>query len=304
MKRVVLSLFFTLSFLNAGVFDNIFGDKKAKDAFSSGDYAKSAQIYSNIKGDKALYNKGVSLYKDGNFVEALRAFGGVSDPNLEFEKLYNLGNTFVNLGRLHEAKFSYESALKIRDDEDAKFNLDLVTKELEKEKEGEEKDPQQRDDQTEDSRQDGYNDNNQTDPNDRKDDTKDGKSTTENEEEESRTHNQYSGSQNQEKDKNKKDAAQIEKEKQSDSNSDFLEAAKANKEKRLEASKEQGEKDTIDEKEEPKNDEPIDTPLENKEAISDMELRKWERSLDKRGLNTRMLKLDTKGDRVEDLKPW
>ncbi|QKF64416.1 tetratricopeptide repeat protein [Campylobacter corcagiensis] len=295
-KIIVLALF--LNLVNAGIFDV----KKAKKAFEDENFTKAAKIYSNISGDKALYNKGVSLYKDGNFTEALRAFGGVTDPNLEFEKLYNLGNSFANLGRFDEAKFSYESALKIKDDEDAKFNLDIVTKELEKEKKGEESDPGKKDDKTEDKRKDGYSDNNQSDQNERRDDTKGQKSQNEYKEDDNKSSNQYSGSQNQEKDKNKKDSAQIKKE----NSSDISQASNEEADK-LKADENETKKDLNDKQN--SSDLPLDESVkdidQNSDPISDMELKKWQKILKDRELSTRMLELKRQGDpNDEDLKPW
>ena len=41
-----------------------------------------------------------------------------------------------------------------------------------------------------------------------------------------------------------------------------------------------------------------------KEPISDKELRKYQKMLDQRGINTLMVPLETKGDDNHELKPW
>lgn len=99
-----------------------------------------------------FYNLGVSAYKAGELEEAAKAFQqalGSTDKELQAKSLYNLGNSYYRIGEAIEQQNptqaipayqkslrSYENALALQpDDEDAKFNKQLVEKKLEKLKE-------------------------------------------------------------------------------------------------------------------------------------------------------------------------
>lgn len=298
MMRFLIFLF-CVSFLNAGIFDA----KNAKAAFDNKNYAKAAEIYSNINSSQAKFNQGVSLYKGGNFKDALNSFKSIDDPSLEFNKEYNLGNTYANLGDLENAKTSYEKALKIKDDDDAKHNLEVINR---LQKQNEEKQKKQENEQKKDQKEKNSQDNNSTNQNKNADDLKDDKSKDQNKDEKDSPHNQNSGNQNQETNDDKKDSAQTKKEQNSKNNNDFAKASDENKEQKADDQKNNQNSQNDNSQKSSSKDERLDAKenLPPKEEISDMELRKWEKTLNDRGVNTRMLELNTKGDRNEDLKPW
>ena len=101
---------------------------KAKESYNLGDYKTAAEIYKSLNLPKAKYNEGVANYKDGNFSQALQNFKDVKDDNLSFERLYNLGNTYANLHDFNKSILSFKKALEIKDDNDTRFNLELVEK--------------------------------------------------------------------------------------------------------------------------------------------------------------------------------
>ena len=82
--------------------------------------------------DKINYNKANALYKQKKYKEALNLYSTIQDKELEFKKLFNMGNSLAHLGKTDQAIKSYEDALKIKDDADAKFNIELLKKEKQK----------------------------------------------------------------------------------------------------------------------------------------------------------------------------
>jgi len=229
MKNIFLSLFIVVQFLSASIFDfQILNE--AKKAYESGDYEKSAKLYKKIAEDgkdEAKFNAADALYKAEKFQEALKLFKSISSDNLQFKKLHNIGNCYAKLKKFDDAISMYEKALKIKEDKDTRFNLELL-KELNKKKDKDKKSKQ------------NSNKNQSSNQRDNK--------------------NQSSKNKNQKKKSNsKKDRVQ-------QSNQNMV-----------------------------KTDEPI----------SDMEVRKWNKVLNQRGIHTLMLPLQTNTKGTEDEKhPW
>lgn len=120
-------------------FENI---EKAEQAYKNKEYSKASQNYREVNpNSEVFYNLGNSLYKEKKYEDAIKAYSKVVTENkaLEAQKLYNIGNSYVKTNKLEKAKEFYEKALKIKDDKDAKENLELVNKELEKQKEQQQK---------------------------------------------------------------------------------------------------------------------------------------------------------------------
>ena len=136
-KKVALVLtFFSLSYnttLEASLLD-FWHLHEGKKAYENGEYnsAKSEFLGVEKSSDALSYNIGNSLYKDGKYKEAITQYEKIKEKDLEFEKLHNLGNAYAKLGETQKAIESYENALKIKDDEDTKYNLDILKKEEEK----------------------------------------------------------------------------------------------------------------------------------------------------------------------------
>ena len=122
MRIFISLLFITFTFSWASVFDFKYLDD-AKKAYENKDFEKAADSYSKVNSDEAKFNEADSLYKAKKYEDALKAYSSISNKNLEFDKLYNMGNSYANLKDIEKAIKSYEDALKIKDDEDAKYNL-------------------------------------------------------------------------------------------------------------------------------------------------------------------------------------
>jgi len=132
------------NYVNASILD-FQTIKKAKEAYEKNDYDSAVNDYKEIPPSQQRdYNLANSLYKKGNFKEAIDLYKNIEteDSNLNFQRLHNLGNSYVKNKDLQNAKKSYEEALKIKNDPQTKENLDLVNKALKNKENQENKDNQ------------------------------------------------------------------------------------------------------------------------------------------------------------------
>jgi len=141
MKKVLIYILLSLSILNAGVLDAYYVHK-AEQEYKQGDYKQAIENFQKIEkaNDKLRYDLANSYYKLKRYQDAKREYQKISDKSLEFKKLHNLGNCYAKLNQIDDAIKSYESALKIKEDKDTRFNLELLKK---KKKEQEKKKKQQ-----------------------------------------------------------------------------------------------------------------------------------------------------------------
>lgn len=83
-----------------------------------------------------IYNTGNSYYKTNQYKEADTLFSSASESknsNLKKKAFYNRGNAAYRQGKLMEAVENYQRALDIDPkDEDTKYNLDFVKREIER----------------------------------------------------------------------------------------------------------------------------------------------------------------------------
>lgn len=100
-------------------------DQQAQQAYQQKDYAKAAEQFENPNW------KAAAQYKAGDYEQALKNYQ--AQPEQTADSLYNQGNTLAQSGQLKEALAAYQKALAINHEfADAKFNKELVEKELEK----------------------------------------------------------------------------------------------------------------------------------------------------------------------------
>lgn len=96
-------------------------DQQAQTAFEQKDYAKSAQLFADP------YQRGVALYRNGQYAEAIKAFTAVTNPETKLDAQYNLGNAYFQQSDYQKAIAAYEQVLAERPtDTDAKHNLVLA----------------------------------------------------------------------------------------------------------------------------------------------------------------------------------
>lgn len=122
-------------------------DQQAAHALANGDAARAAKLFR----DPAW--KGSAQYRSGDFNGAIKTLKQTDDV----ESLYNMGNALARTGNYQEAISVYDKVLKRDPDhKDAKFNRELLEKELEKQqqnqqqqtdKKGEDKNQQNKQDQ-------------------------------------------------------------------------------------------------------------------------------------------------------------
>ena len=127
----VVPLLFT-AHLHAGITDFKL-IKEAKAAYARGNYKEAVHLFGQIAASKgsaqSYYDLGNALYKAGRYQEALRAYAKVqtSDKELEFRKLFNMGNSYMKLRNCKKAIAMYQKALSIHPkDADARSNLALA----------------------------------------------------------------------------------------------------------------------------------------------------------------------------------
>ena len=256
--------------------------KEAKTAYEKGDYVKAANLYEKIArsgNDAAKLDAGDAWYKAGEYEKALQLYRSIRQKDLQFEKLHNMGNCYAHLGKIDEGIEAYEAALKIREDEDTRFNLELLKKMKEKKenKKDRKNDRQQQNKKNSDG---GKN---------RKDDR------------------QGEGQQNRQKSDEKSERNKSD-EKSGKGKEDGKKDASRNRENRNEKARNGKEK----KREEPDREKGTgasktqNMPRKNDEPISEMELRKWNKVLNQRGIHTLMLPMPTKkSERSDDeTTPW
>ena len=260
MRYILLTLLLTIFTSASSLLDFKYLDD-AKEAYIKKDYKDAERLYSKIENDNAKFNLADTLYREKRYKDAIDIYNSINSKDLEFKKLHNIGNSYAKLNKIDEAIKSYEDALKIKDDEDTKFNLELLKKkkkEQEKKKKKQQKDKNNKN-KKEDKKRDNQNKKNSQDKKDNK------------------------NSQNREKqDKNSKE--------DKDKKKEAEEKSKKDKEKKEEKEKNKERK--------------LNEANQTKAPISNMEERKWQKMLNKRGVNTLMLPLSRGGKKNEEENPW
>ena len=274
VKKVALILF-TAGFLSAGVLDFV-TLKEAKEAYEKGEYKKAASLYEKIAeegSDEARFNAADALYKAGDYKGALKMFESVTSAGMKFEKLHNMGNCYAKLGEIDKGIKAYEEALKIKEDKDTRFNLELLKKLKQKQKQQEKKSQKQK----QNREKNGKNRNSKSGSGEKKQNREQSGKKGENKSEEKRDKGSSKNEQKKGGRNMKKEQAEKERRKGGEKGED----------KRKESAK-MGRAET------------------KKEPISNMELRKWNKELNRRKIQTLMLPLETKPNRGEENEeiPW
>ena len=113
-------------------------DQQGQRAMDARDYAAAAQLFD----DPAW--KAAAQHRAGDYQSAL----GSLEPLAGAQNNYNRGNALARLGRYHEAIAAYDRTLAERPDHaDAKFNKELLEKELERQQQQQDQETQQEQDQ-------------------------------------------------------------------------------------------------------------------------------------------------------------
>ncbi len=248
--RYLIVLISISNLLSASMFDFYYLDR-AKKAYDDGNYTLAQKNYAKVDSDNAKFNEADSLYRQKRYKEAIELYSSIKEKKLEEKKLHNIGNCYAKMDKVDEAIKSYEDALKLGEDNDTKYNLELLKK---KKKEQKKKDKDKDKDK-------------------KKDDKK---------REDSKKEQKENKKESKDKENSKKDK------KEEDNNSKEKDSKKENKDKKREEEKKQSQM----------SEQNITQP-----PISNMEERKWQKMLNKRGVNTLMIPLN-KGKRENEENPW
>lgn len=125
--------------------------------YLEGKFDQANNAYRDAKLDNPTspvidYNLANTLYQKKQYEEAIKLYDDIlkraDDPSLLAKVHYNTGNALFQLNKLPESILAYKDALKINpDDEDAKYNLELVRARLKQESEKQQQEQQQNPDQ-------------------------------------------------------------------------------------------------------------------------------------------------------------
>ena len=294
MKKLIILLLF-IGIANASFLD-VFKIKDAQEAYKKSDYNSTIINYNKVEkpSDDIHYNLGEAYYKDKKYKEALKEFKAVNSKKLEFKKQHNIGNTLAHLKKIEDAIKAYEKALKIKEDKDTRYNLELLKKMKKKQQQKKKQNKKQNKKNKKNDKQNKKNQN-----------KKDGKRGQEknkknkNQQDKKNQDKKNKQSKNNQQNKNKQEKNKENQKKKNANGKDKKDTKKEKaKEKLSEAQKkkqEQAKKQKIGRNGKPK-----------KLPISDMELRKYNKKLDKRGIKTLLLPINTKGAKhnEKNINPW
>ncbi len=134
-------------------------------------------LKSEPRSNEIAFNLGNTYYKEGSFAESLKNFKSAADkassPDLQAHAFYNSGNALYRQEDLNKAGEFYKQALRIDPaDQDAKYNLEVVERALDKKKD-EPKDKDKKDQQKKENKDQSQKDQNKD--QDQKQEPKDGK---------------------------------------------------------------------------------------------------------------------------------
>ena len=139
MKRLIILTLCSSVLAVAGLLD-FKTIEEANKAYQDEKYQKSAALWKGLKKKTPQrdYDMGNAYYKAKQYDKALDAYGKAKGVD-EAQRLHNVGNSYFQQKKLDEAIKSYEEALKIQEDEETRFNLDLAKKQKEEQKKQEQK---------------------------------------------------------------------------------------------------------------------------------------------------------------------
>lgn len=162
-QRAFYVIFFVVGFnclnipqANASEVANIFknSEQQGVEQFSRGNFAAAAEKFTNN------YNKGVALYRAGNYAAAEKEFAEVKNAKLKTAAMYNAGNSQMQQKKWQAAIDNYEQVLlQEPDNSDAKFNLELAKKMLEKQDQQDKQDKNNKKDNKNKNKEDNKEDN-------------------------------------------------------------------------------------------------------------------------------------------------
>lgn len=291
MPRYLLPLLAAAA-LHAGVMD-FHTLAEAKAAYEKGDYAKASEYYGELgdKNDAARYNYADALYQQKKYKEAAKVFSQIASPALKQKALHNLGNSLALSGKTDDALKAYEAALKLGEDKDTRYNLELLQKQKQQQQQNDQNQKEQ--DQNNDQ-QNGQNKEGQQDQKEKQ------RQNAQNGQD--KGHPQQSA---QEENKPQNRDGENNQDREGQAQSQPEQAPEAQKQQSQNASEAEKQPDESAEEKERKTQNAAQAQAAAAQPISDMEERKYNKMLDKRGIKTLMIPLSGKGEpHADETTPW
>lgn len=305
---------------------------KAKESFNLADYKTAAKNYKKLNLLKAKYNEGVANYKDGNFSQALQNFKNVKDDNLSFEILHNLGNTYANLHDFNKSILSFKKALEIKDDNDTRFNLELVEKIKDQNNQNSDNNKEQNQDKNQNNNQNSdknkeqnsqnnseqnsqnskdeneQNKNQQnSEKNEQQNDKQNDNKSNENQEDKNNQETEQSNENKEDKNNQENEQNNDKQENKQNENNNIAQKSIENEQKKDQQKEDENkENQNVGKQVENKKDDKIDEISADIKPISDMEEAKWQKALEHRNIGTFLMPIGQKNHKSEDknVKPW
>ena len=306
MRRWMLPLLMGTA-LQAGIMD-FQTLSEAKRAYEKGDYAAAAEGYAEVRGknDAARYDYANALYRQKKYAEAAGIYAKISEPSLRQKALHNLGNSLAMSGKTDEAIKAYEEALTLGDDEETRYNLELLKKQKEQQKKNDRKQndqDQKKNDQQNDQNQSNQDDQNRSQQNDQQKRKQDQQPNGQNQDKQNQQKDQNGqNSSSQNGDNDQRQGQSQERQEQQEQPREKQQPEEAHSSEASEGRQEQT-GSAEDKAQDKKDGEAAQAAVAD--PISDMEERKYNQMLDKRGIKTLMVPLSGKGEPNEDeTTPW
>lgn len=149
-----LSVVFTIVFLGHAVFmtSTVFAAEDPDDLYKQGRFADAEKEYAKLDMDnpkdlRYRYNRGCSAYQNEDYQGAMAAFSSVlrrtqkdQDNPVRLKAAFNLGNTAYKMGDYASAAAFYRQILlEDSSNEDARHNMEMALRAIEKQKEEQKK---------------------------------------------------------------------------------------------------------------------------------------------------------------------
>lgn len=286
-------LFFTS--LSAGLTD-FKTIQEAKEAYEAKEYSKSAALFNSLdtKSPQKAYDIGNAYYKAKKYDEAIKAYEQAQGID-EIARLHNIGNSYFQKNELKKAIDSYEKALKIKEDEDTRFNLELAKEKKKQQEKEQQQNGQKNRDKQEQEKNEQENqqnkDQNQSQQNDQN-------NKQQNLDKNKQDDQQKQGRQNKNQEQNKQDDQQ-----NKDKNQQNQQEETQKKEDASGAGQKQQENNKQEEGSSVKTQ--ASTPQSREEKLRAEELKRLLKKTGEQKMPTLMYQMDNqKTQRSEDAKPW
>ena len=148
-----MRVYISAIFLGLICFTNALAAEEPDELYNRGRFAEAEKAYADAdmnhpKDIRHRYNRGCAAYQNSDYQGAAAAFSSVlrraDDGETRFKAAYNLGNTAYKQGDFGSAIAYYKKAiLSNPENGDAKYNLELALKRLQKAKEQKEQESEQ-----------------------------------------------------------------------------------------------------------------------------------------------------------------